>query len=192
MKNHIVSLSFDDGFAKSFAMIADIYEECGLKSCLNVISKSCEPDFKSPDQWHNAPTGTWDLWNLLARRGHEVMPHSYNHSNCAKMPAGECFKQIDMCLESFSRNLKGFKRAEAVFNFPYNSSTPEVEAYLLGRLRAVRTGGSGFNPWPSRELKIITTCAYGPDNCESHLEKQVEKLLAMDRGWLGSQHTRTR
>ena len=37
-KTHIATLSFDDGFGKSFYKIADIYEGFGLRACLNVIA----------------------------------------------------------------------------------------------------------------------------------------------------------
>ena len=36
-KLHVVSLSFDDGFRKSFSRIAEIYERFGLSGCFNVI-----------------------------------------------------------------------------------------------------------------------------------------------------------
>ena len=37
-KTHLLSLSFDDGFKKSFYRIAEIHENYGLKACLNVIA----------------------------------------------------------------------------------------------------------------------------------------------------------
>ena len=36
-KTHYITLSFDDGFKKSFFRIAEIYENYGLKGCFNVI-----------------------------------------------------------------------------------------------------------------------------------------------------------
>lgn len=36
--SHYLSLSFDDGFKKSFNKAAEIHEEYGLKGCFNVIA----------------------------------------------------------------------------------------------------------------------------------------------------------
>jgi len=41
-KTHILTLSFDDGFKKSFYKIAEIHEAYGLKACLNVIAMGHE------------------------------------------------------------------------------------------------------------------------------------------------------
>lgn len=37
-KQHLVTLSFDDGFRKSFLRTAEIYEKHGLSACLNVVA----------------------------------------------------------------------------------------------------------------------------------------------------------
>lgn len=181
---HLLTLSFDDGFRKSFTETARIYEEFGRKACLNVFTESCRPVFRKPDAGHNAPTGDWDLWNELAARGHEIMPHGYDHSNHRAIPFAESKWRIDACLEAFEENLKGFRRDEAVFNFPYNASSPEVEAYLSPLVRAFRTGGGELNPWPGPGTKKITTGGFGPGNCEGHLDGCVERFLAGAGGWM--------
>ena len=183
MTRHLITLSFDDGFRKSFTRTAEIYEASGLAACLNIFSMSCERAFKSPDEYHNVSTGTWELWNELAARGHEIMPNGYDHSNHARIPLEESRKKIDLCLEAFNKNMKGFNQAEAVFNFPYNSSTPEVEAYLVGKVRGIRTGGSTENPWPAKELVRLGNAAFGPGNCEAHLDRHLERFLAGPEGW---------
>ncbi|MBK8504816.1 MAG: hypothetical protein IPL46_22965 [Saprospiraceae bacterium] len=45
-KTHILTLSFDDGFKKSFYRLAEIHEEYGLKACLNIIASGHLPSFK--------------------------------------------------------------------------------------------------------------------------------------------------
>jgi hypothetical protein len=37
-KPHLITLSFDDGFEKSFTKTAEIHESFGLKACLNIIA----------------------------------------------------------------------------------------------------------------------------------------------------------
>ena len=43
----------------------------------------------------------------------------------------------------------GFEPSEASFAFPYNRSTPELETWLSGRVRAFRTGGEPVMPLPT-------------------------------------------
>ena len=89
-KRHIVTLSFDDGFKKSFIKIAQIYEKYKLSACLNVIATGHHQDFQPPGQYiAGSPRGDFVLWNELKQRGHEVMPHTYRHANLQKMPFAE-------------------------------------------------------------------------------------------------------
>ena len=48
-KNHIVTLSFDDGFRKSSVKTAEIYEKYKLSACINVVASASMKDFRAPD-----------------------------------------------------------------------------------------------------------------------------------------------
>jgi len=183
---HIVTLSFDDGFRKSNSRIAEIYEKYGLSACFNVTATGELDTSLAPDKGHNRfPTGDFGLWNELQARGHEVMPHGYKHANKAGMPFTEARELILDCLDVFASELEGFKPAEAIFNFPYNASTPELEAWLPDVVKAFRCGvRDGINPLPHQgQVKLVTT-TYGPDNCEEHLNRAIDNLLARPSGWL--------
>src|SRR5512138_2592608 len=97
----LVSLTFDDGFAKSGRNLAAIFDDFGLKTSLSIIARGAEPDFGSPDEWHNAPRGGWDLWNELAARGHEIQPHGLDHTDPKKFPAEENARRVNRCIEIF-------------------------------------------------------------------------------------------
>ena len=182
---HIVTLSFDDGFLRSDTEIAEIYERHGLAACFNVIATGHRSDFVAPDAYQAGyPKGDFGLWNALQGRGHEIMPHGYRHANKAKLPLAEAEDLIRRCLAVFSDELDGFEPAKAVFNFPYNESTPELEAWLGTVVRAFRTDGPGLNPLPHTGRAKLTCAAYGPDNCEADLERQIAQLLAAPSGWL--------
>ena len=112
------------------------------------------------------------------------MPHSYKHSDKKTIPFSEAKDLILRCLDYFCRELKGFEPKQAVFNFPYNSSTPELEAWLPTVVKAFRTGGGGINPLPHKGQVKLTCTGYGPGNCEHHLDNEIEKLLSRDCGWL--------
>jgi peptidoglycan/xylan/chitin deacetylase (PgdA/CDA1 family) len=184
-KSHYITLSFDDGFKKSFYKIADIYEEYGLKACLNVIASGY---FKEVEG--NA-LGNFDDWNKLQSRGHEIMPHSWEHQNLTELPLQKATDKITKCLDHFEKNLEGFDTSKAVYNFAYNASNTELEDFALERVRAVRTGGWHFgndtaiNPLPAIAGPVRIACqSYGPDNADVWVEKQVNDFLLRQGGWL--------
>ena len=181
---YIISLSFDDGFEKSNLQIADIYEKFGLSACLNVLAREEVDGEKVDDPYHSWSKGGFKLWNELQARGHEIMPHGLIHHNLAQMPLADAQRSIARCLEIFKEELKNFQAEEAIYNFAYNASTLEIEAWLHSVVKAFRTGGDGINPLPHRGQVRLTTAAYGPENCEWHLDEQIDKLLAQPAGWL--------
>jgi len=178
-------LSFDDGFEKSNMKIAKIYEKFGLSACFNVIALGHDPDFEPPDPYHEGyPRGNFGLWNELQARGHEIMPHGLLHRNLTEMPFAEAQRYILRCLEIFELELDHFNARECIYNFAYNASTPEIEAWLPKVVKAFRTGGKPINPIPySGQIKLTTT-GYGPENCEGHLDQHIERLLEQPSGWL--------
>ena len=182
---HIVSLSFDDGFEKSNLKIADIYERFGLSACFNVIALGHDPGFEPPDPYHEGYIrGNFKLWNQLQNRGHEIMPHGLLHRNLAEMPFAEAKGSILRCLDIFEQELDLFDPHEAIYNFAYNASTPEIEAWLPKVVKAYRTGGEPINPLPYPGQIKLTTVGHGPGNCEKYLDNQIERLLEQPAGWL--------
>jgi peptidoglycan/xylan/chitin deacetylase (PgdA/CDA1 family) len=179
-KKHVVTLSFDDGFKKSFVRTAEIYEKHKLSACLNVLAAG----FPQDDYIKKSPSGDFGLWNELKKRGHEVMPHGYRHENLQKLSFQEGKDLIGRCLDVFSEKLEGFDPKKAVFNFPYNASTPELERWLPTRVRAFRTGGGALNPLPRKGQARLTCTSFGPGNCEKAIDREVERLLAKQSGWL--------
>jgi peptidoglycan/xylan/chitin deacetylase (PgdA/CDA1 family) len=184
-KTHIVTLSFDDGFRKSSIRTAEIYEKHKLSACMNVIATGHLKDFSPADKYQQATDrGDFALWNELKQRSHEIMPHGYRHANKATLPLEQAKDLVRRCLDIFAKELKGFDAREAVFNFPYNASTPEVETWLATRVKAFRTGGESINPWPQKGRARLTCRSGGPENCEKILDRDIERFLARDSGWL--------
>jgi peptidoglycan/xylan/chitin deacetylase (PgdA/CDA1 family) len=190
-KTHIVTLSFDDGFKKSFFEVASIYEEFGLRGCFNVIALGDQPEFRptvagQPDQGIvGFPKGSFADWNELKRRGHEVMAHTYNHKNLTELPLAEAKELIVRCADYFEAHLEGFKASDSVYNFAYNASTPELERFALTRFLVVRTqGDTPVNPIPRRRVPVRIGCfSHGPDRCDQFLSDEIEKFLASPGGW---------
>jgi peptidoglycan/xylan/chitin deacetylase (PgdA/CDA1 family) len=181
---HIVTLSFDDGFKKSSLKTAEIYEKYGLSACINVIATAHLEEFELPNDYHKWPTGDFNLWNELQARGHEIMPHGFIHANLSQTTFEKAKDLVLKCLDIFSKELIGFKPQNAVFNFPYNASSPELEEWLPLVVRAFRTGGKPINPLPYKDQVKLTCISYGPDNIDQDLNKKIEDLLQMPSGWL--------
>jgi len=91
---------------------------------------------------------------------------------------------IEACLDVFGAELAGFEESEASFAFPYNRSTPEIEAWLGGRVRAFRTAGDPVMPLPRPGQQRVTCAGFGPERCDDHLLGMVESFLAGGPGWL--------
>jgi len=184
-KTHLLTLSFDDGFRKSSIRTAEIYEKYGLKACFNIIASAHLPSFKPADQYQAAsPMGDFGLWNKLKARGHEIMPHGYKHANLRALPHKEAIDLILKSLDLFDKELKGFDRKKAVFNFPFNASSPELDAWLPKHVRAFRAGGGALNPLPHRaQVKLTTTGARGEGTTEECVDRIVDAFLAGPSGW---------
>jgi peptidoglycan/xylan/chitin deacetylase (PgdA/CDA1 family) len=182
---HILTLSFDDGFAKSNRRIADIYEQHGLSAGFNIVATAHHDSFVPPSPWQRGvPVGDFTLWNELQERGHEIMPHGYTHADKHALSLADGKRSIADCLTVFARSLHGFAASAAVFNFPFNRSTPELESWLPSVVRAFRTGGNGINPLPHPGQVRLTATAFGPGNCERHLDAEIRTLLSRPSGWL--------
>ena len=183
MTDHIMTLSFDDGFERSSLATAEIFERFGLKAAINVVARGHlgEP----AESWHSRwRKGDFGLWNELHARGHEIMPHGYVHANKAERPFAESKRLIEACLDVFTNELDGFDATRAVFAFPYNASTPELEAWLPEVVRAFRTAGDPLMPLPRPGQTKICCTSFGPKPCDEHLERCVDELLARPSGWL--------
>lgn len=178
---HVITLSFDDGSRRSFIRVAVFFEQAGLRGCFNVTATGS----MGGDEHEKTAKGDWVLWNELAARGHEVMPHGYEHRDKSALPFEQGKELILRCLGVFGEKLKGFDRRTSVFNFPYNRTTPELEAWVPTVVRAFRGGlTDGLNPLPSKETKAIRTTGFGPGLCEDHLDQHIDILLKRPTGWL--------
>jgi peptidoglycan/xylan/chitin deacetylase (PgdA/CDA1 family) len=185
---YYLTISWDDGFAKSMQKVANIYEKYGLRAEMNVLADAQQKEARLPakmaaDAVWGAPYGDFGLWNELKTRGHVIQPHGLDHTNKANVPFEIAMEKIKRCLDIFGAELQGFDPCQSVFNFPYNASTPELEAWLPNEVRAFRTGpGPALNPLPKPDTIKITTSGW--EDAEPWLETCVAELLAAPEGWL--------
>jgi hypothetical protein len=78
-----------------------------------------------------------------------------------------------------------YRRSEkAVFNFPFNASTPELGAWLPQHVRAFRAGGAADSPWPHKgQTKLTTGGAGGKGTTEENVDRLIDSFLAGPTGW---------
>jgi hypothetical protein len=112
------------------------------------------------------------------------MPHGLHHVDHAKLPLAEAQDAIRRCLDVFRERLPGFDPKQAVFNFPYNSSSPALEQWLPSVVRAFRTEGDAINPLPHLASGRLGSVSFGPGCCDEHLDSLVNGLLSRPSGWL--------
>jgi peptidoglycan/xylan/chitin deacetylase (PgdA/CDA1 family) len=180
---HLVTLSFDDGFERSSIRTAEIFERYGLVVELNVIAAGHRG--KPDERWHRRwRKGDFGLWNELKARGHYVMPHGLDHVDKTEVPFAEAKRLIEACLDVFRAELAGFEPSEASFAFPYNRSTPDLEAWLRTRVRAFRTRGDHVMPLPAPNQQRVSCLSFGPGRCDAHLSETIDAFLAGGPGWL--------
>jgi len=184
-----LTISWDDGFLKSFSKTAEIFERFGLRAEFNIVATANLPENALPDdmkpghRWGAINAyGDFSLWNELQARGHVIQPHGYKHANKAQLPFNEARDLIQKCMDIFSKYLNGFEPAQTIFAFPYNASTPALEAWLPSVVRAFRTGGPGINALPSTKTEKLTTT--GAEDAEPLLDQCIGQLLEQPDGWL--------
>ena len=75
--------------------------------------------------------GDFEDWNDLAQRGHEIMPHSWQHLNLAKQSHEKSVALIEKCLDYFETNLDGYlsKMQSLIFHSmrPHQSWSLSIE-----------------------------------------------------------------
>ena len=181
---HIVTISFDDGFEKSFIKTAEIFEKYKLSACFNVIASAHLKSFEAPDNYIlPGIVGDFQLWNALHERGHEIMPHGFKHANLAQIPFSDAKKLINKSLDYFKEHLNDFNPEKSIFNFPFNSSTKELENWLNDQVLAYRTAGNAINALPYIGQKRLTCISAGPENIDQYFENQLQQFLAEPKGW---------
>ena len=111
-------------------------------------------------------------------------PTGMHMENLREVSLEEGKDLVRRCLAIFGEKLDGFDPKQAIFNFPYNDSTPELERWLPGQVRAFRTGWKSLNSLPHQGQTKLTCASFGAGNCEAAIDGEIKALLAADSGWM--------
>ena len=93
---------------------------------------------------------------------------------------------IIKCLDYFEDHLDGYKSSQAVFNFPFNASTHELEEFAMSKVLAIRSHGSSpVGEIPQSQKAYRKGCwSHGPENIDAWVEEQVNGFLKGPGGWM--------
>ena len=130
-----IALVFDDGFAKSCKIIANLFEQYHLRAVFAVLAE--------PGGFLKG-LGDWKLWNELAHGGHIIHPHGYDHTSLSKIPFESAVERLQRCFDTFQNRLPQFRLDQVLFHYPYNTGTSELNGWLLDRVAGVRIGGTFY------------------------------------------------
>jgi peptidoglycan/xylan/chitin deacetylase (PgdA/CDA1 family) len=161
-----IAFVFDDGYAKSCCAVAALFERYAVSAVFGVLA---EPWGRHPDR------GDWSLWRDLAERGHIIHPHGFEHKSLALMTFEDAVVSLERCFEEFLKYLPNFELSQAVFHYPYNAGTDELNAWLIDHVAAVRIGGTGFNTNADLASRVLHCTGFGPDYCDQHLSDQLDQ-----------------
>jgi len=178
-----LSLDFDDGFQRSCATAARVFESHGLRASFNVLAQPRGFLDEAPSYVDHG-RGDFGVWRGLLGRGHAVNPHGEEHRDLSRLPHAEAVASLERCLAAFERELPGFRAQDSLYVFAYDRSTPELEAWLSPRVRGFRAHGAPLNAFPAPGSRKVSNAGWGPDGVEARLERGIEAFLAGAEAWM--------
>ncbi len=135
-----ISYTFDDGLRDQFTLGAPMLNEFGFKGTFFVIPGKIAGTTAEAEQRKNDKrawgTITWaELQNMNAQ-GHEIASHAWSHRSLVKVPPDEIESEL---IQSYDAIKAHTGKPPLTLAFPFNQSTPEIQAVALKTYVACRT-----------------------------------------------------
>ena len=118
-KTCAISFTYDDGMLCQYTDVAPELEKRGFKGTFWIIGANMGKD--EPGY----PWMTWDQVADLAKRGHEMSNHTWNHPLLPSLSAEEVAWEVAHC-DSVLESVTG--KRPITLAYPYNAMSPEVVA----------------------------------------------------------------
>ena len=158
-----ISYTFDDGLRDQYTLAAPMLDEVGFKGTFFVIPGKVSSTTEDAETRKNDKrawgTITWAELREMAARGHEIANHTWSHRGLAKLPLEEVAAEFSRAAETIAREIG---RPPMTLAFPFNQSTPEIQALALRhhvayRSRQLGVGGekstlSSLNAWAEKQV----------------------------------------
>lgn len=161
-----ISYTFDDGLRDQFTLAVPILNEVGFKATFFVIpSKTAETPEEGEQRQNNPDVHqqwggiSWPELKEMSNQGHEIASHTMSHRNMAKIPFADVEAELGKAYETIKTRIG---KPPLTLAFPYNQSTPEVQAAALKYHVAYRsfqlgTGGKStaesLNTWADKLVR---------------------------------------
>lgn len=159
-----ISYTFDDGLRDQYTVAAPLLDAVGFKGTFFVIPGRVSPDVADAERrqldkraWG---TITWTELRDLSARGHEIASHTWSHPGLTKLTPAEVDEQFSKAAASIREHIG---RPALTLAFPFNQSTPEIQAAALKYHVAFRSyqlgvGGdkttvASLNAWADQQVR---------------------------------------
>ena len=116
-----VVLTFDDGFAEHYELVAPLVEKYGFRATFNVIVECIGKKGYM----------TWDQLRDLNQRGHAIENHTYSHQNLLKLAAAgkkdEIRREIEQAQNTLTREIG---RRPVLLCHPYTATNRAIDEII--------------------------------------------------------------
>lgn len=154
-KKAAVSLTFDDGLAEHYTIVAPELEKRGFRGTFGVIGSKLNKDGRHVK---DTTRMTWQQVKELAQRGHEISNHGWAHRNHGKFPLDAIRRDIQHNDTAILQHTGIMPRT---FFYPNNTKVPAAMAIAeQGRVGTRTFQRSVGSKWTEAQLeKWITHVA---------------------------------
>lgn len=158
-----ISYTFDDNLRDQYTIAVPMLNEMGFKGTFFVIpgatADTVEEAEKKADQKRGWGGITWDELKEMAKQGHEIASHTWSHPNLRKLSAADVGAQFRKANDAITAHIG---KPPLTLAFPFNASTPEIQAialkyYVAFRSHEMATGGrstaKSLDDWADKLVK---------------------------------------
>ncbi len=159
-----LSYTFDDGLRDQFTLAVPMLNEAGFKGTFFVIPGQVAETVEAAERKSTEKRAwggiTWDELRSMAGQGHEIGSHTWSHRSLPKLTAEEVETELTLAAATIEDRIG---RPALTLAFPFNQSTPEIEAAARKHHAAFRdrqTGVGGekstvvwLNQWADQQIR---------------------------------------
>lgn len=159
-KKAAVSLTFDDGLAEHYTIVAPELERRGMRGTFGVCGSTVNADSA---HMLRADRVTWPQLRTMAEHGHEISNHGWAHRNHGRTPLAEVATDIERNDSAIERNT-GVR--PTTFFYPNNTKTEQgVAVAERGRVGTRLFQRSVGSKWSEQQLEAwvqaaVDTCGW--------------------------------
>lgn len=161
-----ISYTFDDNLRDQCTLAVPMLNEVGFKGTFFVVAgKTAETPEEGEKKQHSPKASgmwggiSWPELKVMADNGHEISSHTWSHRGMKQMPPAEVEAELKSAWDAINTRIG---RPPLTLAFPFNQSTPEVQAAALKHHAAFRSFQFGtsekttvqsLNAWADKLIK---------------------------------------